>query len=130
VCSIGVIQNAAKLADELLEKGCANFETMSSGAINSAGLIGALIAQKDSFVDGIRYAQDKIEGTMSLAIMTDKSMIVARDKDGRLPIIIGQRSDGYCFSFTLGIKKPCSGRNMVLLNHLHIRSLDTPPVTS
>ena len=49
VCSIGVIQNAAKLADELLEKGCANFETMSSGAINSAGLIGALIAQKDSF---------------------------------------------------------------------------------
>ena len=99
VCSIGVIQNAAKLADELLEKGCANFETMSSGAINSAGLIGALIAQKDSFVDGIRYAQDKIEGTMSLAIMTDKSMIVARDKDGRLPIIIGQRSDGYCFSF-------------------------------
>ena len=99
VCSIGVIQNAAKLADELLEKGCANFETMSSGSINSAGLIGALIAQKDSFVDGIRYAQDKIEGTMSLAIMTDKSMIVARDKDGRLPIIIGQRSDGYCFSF-------------------------------
>ncbi len=83
-----------------LKKGCANFETMSSGAINSAaGLIGALIAQKDSFVDGIRYAQDKIEGTMSLAIMTDKSMIVARDKDGRLPIIIGQRSDGYCFSF-------------------------------
>ena len=54
------------LVDELLENGCANFETMSSGNINSGDLIGALIAQRDSFVEGIRYAQSKIEGTMSL----------------------------------------------------------------
>ena len=99
LCSIGIITNAAALADELLERGCANFETMSSGAINSAGLIGALIAQKDSFVEGIRYAQGKIQGTMSLVLMTEHSIIVARDKDGRLPILIGRRSDGYCFSF-------------------------------
>ena len=99
VCSVGIIRNAEQLSKELLEKGCANFETMSSGAINSAGLIGALIAQKDTFVDGIRYAQDKIQGTMSLIIMTEDSIICARDKTGRLPIIIGKRSDGYCFSF-------------------------------
>ena len=84
---------------ELLEKGCANFETMSSGNINSGGLIGALIAQKDSFVEGIKYAQEKIKGTMSLVIMTEDSIICARDMMGRLPIIIGKRSDGYCFSF-------------------------------
>ncbi len=99
VCSIGIIKNAEALSCELLEKGCANFETMSSGIINSAGLIGALIAQRDSFVEGIRYAQDKIEGTMSLVIMTEDSIYCARDKYGRLPIIIGKRSDGYCFSF-------------------------------
>ena len=99
ICSIGIIRNAKELSQELLEKGCSNFETMSSGAINSAGLIGALIAQKDNFVDGIRYAQDKIEGTMSLVIMRENSIICARDKNGRLPIIIGKRSDGYCFSF-------------------------------
>ena len=46
VCSIGIIQNAKALSEELLENGCANFETMSSGNINSGGLIGALIAQK------------------------------------------------------------------------------------
>ena len=68
VCSVGIIRNAEQLVDELLEKGCANFETMSSGKINSGDLIGALIAQKDNFVDGIRYAQSKIEGTMSLMI--------------------------------------------------------------
>ena len=98
VCSVGIIRNAEALTQELLDSGCANFETMSSGAINSGDLIGALIAQKNSFVEGIRYAQDKIEGTMSLIILTKNSIIAARDKFGRLPIIIGKRSDGFCLS--------------------------------
>ena len=58
ICSIGVIRNAEELTEELLQNGCANFETMSSGNINSGDLIGALIAQKDNFVEGIRYAQE------------------------------------------------------------------------
>lgn len=99
ICSIGIITNAKELSDELLENGCQNFETMSSGSINSCGLIAALIAQKNTFVEGIQYAQEKIKGTMSLAIMTEDSIILARDKYGRLPILVGKRSDGYCFSF-------------------------------
>lgn len=99
ICSIGIITNAKELSDELLENGCQNFETMSSGSINSCGLIAALIAQKSTFTEGIKYAQEKIEGTMSLAIMTEDSIILARDKYGRLPILIGKRSDGYCFAF-------------------------------
>ncbi len=98
VCSVGIIRNSEALVNELLENGCANFETMSSGSINSGDLIGALIAQKDSFVDGIRYAQEKIEGTMSLIILTKDCIIAARDKFGRLPVIIGKRSDGFCLS--------------------------------
>lgn len=98
ICSVGIIRNAEALVDELLENGCANFETMSSGSINSGDLIGALIAQKDSFIDGIRYAQKKIEGTMSLIILTKDCIIAARDEFGRLPIIIGKRSDGFCLS--------------------------------
>ena len=66
ICSIGVIHNAEAIAGELLQSGCANFEAMSSGSINSADLIGALIAQKDNFVDGIRYAQSKIQGEFLL----------------------------------------------------------------
>ena len=99
ICSIGVITNAETLSEELLDKGCANFETMSSGSINSGALIAALIAQRSSFVEGIRYAQEKIQGTMSLVIMTEDSISCARDKMGRLPILIGKRSDGFCFSF-------------------------------
>ncbi len=98
ICSIGIIRNAEELSKELLDSGCANFEVMSSGLINSGSLIGALIAQKENFCDGIRYAQQKIEGTMSLLILTEDSIIAARDNMGRLPIIIGKRSDGYCVS--------------------------------
>ncbi len=98
VCSIGIIQNTKELVDELLENGCASFESMSSGSINSGDLIGALISQKDNFTDGIRYAQEKIIGTMSLIILTENEIIAARDKSGRLPIIIGKRDDGYCLS--------------------------------
>ncbi len=98
ISNIGIIRNAAELVDELLEGGCANFEAMSSGKINSGDLIAALIAQKSSFTEGICYAQDKIEGSMSLMILTQDGIIVARDKRGRLPIVIGKRSDGYCLS--------------------------------
>ncbi|MGN0654010.1 MAG: amidophosphoribosyltransferase [Oscillospiraceae bacterium] len=98
VCTIGIINNAEQLSEELLDSGCANFETMSSGSINSASLVGALIAQKSDFSEGIRYAQEKIKGTLSLLILTKDCIIAARDKNGRLPIIIGKRDDGYCVS--------------------------------
>ena len=98
VCNVGIMNNAAELSAELLENGCANFEAMSSGKINSSAVIGALIAQKNSFTEGIRYAQEKIDGTMSLIILTKDCIIAARDKAGRLPIIIGKREDGYCVS--------------------------------
>ena len=99
ICNVGIINNAQALYSELLENGCANFESMSSGNINSSALIGALIAQKGSFTEGIKYAQDKIDGTLTLIIMTKDCIIAARDKRGRLPIIIGKRDDGYCLSF-------------------------------
>ncbi len=99
VCNIGIINNAEELCNELLSNSSASFEAMSSGKVNSSTLIGGLIAQRDNIVDGIKYAQEKIKGTMSLLILTEDSIIAARDKNGRLPIIIGRRDDGYCVSF-------------------------------
>ena len=98
VCSVGVIQNAKELVDELLSDGISSFETMSSGNINSGNLICKLISRKDTLVEGIRYAQEKIIGTMNLVMLSEDGIICARDKNGRLPIIIGKREDGYCFS--------------------------------
>ena len=99
VCNIGIINNADELCDEFFDNKMASFETMSSSKVNSSALIGALIAQKDSFAEGIRYAQERIDGTMSLLILTENCIIAARDKFGRLPIIIGKSDDGYCVSF-------------------------------
>ena len=98
ICNVGIINNYEQLSQELLDNDYANFETMSSGLINSSALVGTLIAQKSSIVKGIKYAQEKVNGTLSLAILTKDGIILARDKHGRLPIIVGKREDGYCFS--------------------------------
>lgn len=99
VCTIGIVNNARELENELLLSGCASFETMSSGSINTSDLVGALIAQKDNFAEGIKYAQEKINGTVSLLVLTKDSIIAARDRLGRLPVLIGKRNDGYSVSF-------------------------------
>ena len=73
---------------------------MSSGDVNSTELIAALINQKESLVEGILHAQEMIDGSVTLIIMNrDGSLIAARDKMGRLPILIGHDDNGYCVSF-------------------------------
>ena len=99
VCNIGIINNAEELRSEILRDCSASLEAMSSGKVNSSSIIGSLIAQKDNFADGIRYMQERIDGTVSLLILTEDGIIAARDAKGRLPIIIGRRDDGYCCSF-------------------------------
>lgn len=99
VCNIGIINNAEELRNEILSDCSASLEAMSSGKVNSSSIIGSLIAQKDNFPEGIRYMQEKIDGTVSLLILTEDGIIAARDAKGRLPIIIGRREDGYCCSF-------------------------------
>lgn len=99
VCSIGIINNDEKLRSEILNSHPHSFEVMSSGKVNWSSLIGALIAEKDNFIEGINYAREKIDGTMSLLILTSEGIIAARDKKGRLPIIIGHKDGAYCCSF-------------------------------
>lgn len=99
VCNIGIINNAEELRSEILSDCSASLEAMSSGKVNSSSIIGSLIARKDNFADGIRYMQEKINGTVSLLILTEDGIIAARDAKGRLPIIIGRRDDGFCCSF-------------------------------
>jgi len=100
ITTIGCINNADELIDEFLSVGGGHFTTMTSGKINATELVAALINQKDNFVDGIRFAQEKIDGSLSLLILLeDGSIIAARDKVGRLPILIGKDDCGYCVSF-------------------------------
>lgn len=100
ICTIGIINNADKLIEECLNLQGGYFDAMTSGAVNSNELVAALINQKDSFAEGIKFVQDSVEGTCSILLLTDDgSIIVARDKVGRIPVTIGKNEDGYAVSF-------------------------------
>ena len=100
ICTIGIINNADTLIEQYLSFSGGHFDAMTGGKINSNELIAAMINQKSSFAEGIRFAQDVIDGTASILILKDGgSLIAARDKFGRLPIVIGKNEDGYCVTF-------------------------------
>ena len=99
ICVVGVIHNEDALIDQLLKTEDGHFEAMSGGRVNSNELVASLISQQPTIEEGIRYAQDMVEGTVSVLIMTKDCLYAGRDKMGRLPIHIGQDSEGCCVAF-------------------------------
>lgn len=100
IATIGVINNAEALIDQFLSFSGGHFDAMTGGRVNSNELIAALINQKSSFVEGIRFAQSVIDGTASILILRDNGhLIAARDRMGRIPVSLGRDEDGYCVSF-------------------------------
>ena len=100
ICTVGIINNADELIQQYLTFSGGHFETMTGGRINANELIAAMIDQKSSFGEGIRFAQEMIKGTASILILKDGGhLIAARDKMGRLPIVIERNDDGYCVTF-------------------------------
>lgn len=99
IATIGKINNAEELIEKYLSKG-GHFGVMTGGKVNSTDLVAALINQKNSFEEGIRHVHSIIDGTASILILKDDGrLIAARDKLGRLPILIGKNEDGYAVSF-------------------------------
>ena len=100
ICIIGRINNANSLIDQYLTFSSGHFTTMTAGKINSTELVAALIGRKNTFVEGIKFAQDVIDGSVSILILRDTgSIIAARDKLGRIPVLVGKNEGGYCVSF-------------------------------
>ena len=99
ITTVGIISNADKLIETYFSQRGHQFMAMSSGAVNATELVAGLINQKDSLVEGIRHAQDVIEGSATILILTKEGIIAARDKLGRLPVLVGRNEDGCCVSF-------------------------------
>ena len=99
ITTVGIINNAEKLVETYFSDHGHQFMAMSSGKVNASELTAALINQKDSLVEGIRHAQDVIDGSATILLLTPDSIIAARDKLGRLPVLVGQNDDGCCVSF-------------------------------
>ena len=99
ICIVGVIKNADELAQQYMMSGDGQFAVMTGGAVNTTELVAALINKMDSFVEGIKYAQEKILGTAAILILkNDGHIIAARDRQGRLPLVVGKEDQGYCVS--------------------------------
>ena len=97
--TVGIINNAEELVSRYFSDHGHQFMAMSLGKVNSTELAAALINQKDDIVSGILHAQELIDGSLTVLVLTPDGIIAARDRLGRLPVLIGQNEDGCCVSF-------------------------------
>jgi amidophosphoribosyltransferase len=93
--TVGNITNADQLATEVFRRRAGHFAELGQGGINPTELVAALINQEASFEDGIRNAQSRIEGSLSMLLLTEEGLYAARDRLGRTPVAIGSREDGH-----------------------------------
>lgn len=99
ISTVGKINNMEELENELFRSGHTHFMEMTTGEINATELVATLINQKESIVDGIQYAQEKIDGSLTIQLLTPKGIYLARDKMGRTPVAIGRKEGAFCASF-------------------------------
>lgn len=97
--TVGIINNAEDLVSRYFSDHGHQFMAMSSGKVNSTELAAALINQKDDLISGILHAQELIDGSLTVLVLTPDGIIAARDRLGRLPVLVGQNEDGCCVSF-------------------------------
>ena len=99
ITTVSKINNVEKLANDILDNNHAQFHEMSGGDINSTELIAALINRKENLIEGISYALEVIDGSVSLLLMNEKGIYCARDAKGRTPVVIGKKDGAFCAAF-------------------------------
>lgn len=99
ITTVGKVNNYSELLNQLYEKTHSHFQEMTNGQVNVTELIAALICEKDTIAEGIRYVQEIVDGSMTLLLMTKDGIYAARDRYGRTPLIIGKKENAFCVSF-------------------------------
>ncbi len=99
ITTVGKINNKDEIISQLFKSGHAHFLEMSGGEINATELVAAIINQKENLIEGLQYAQELIEGSMTMLLMTPKGIYAARDRLGRTPVTIGKKDTAFCVSF-------------------------------
>lgn len=99
ITTVGKINNTDEITRIIFEKGNTHFLEMSGGDVNPTELVAAVINQKENLIEGIRYAQEIIDGSITLMLLTPKGIYAARDRLGRTPVILGRKEDAFCISF-------------------------------
>ena len=97
--TVSKINNVDELTKMLFDNGHSHFLEMSGGSINATELVASLINQKENLIDGINYALEQVDGSLSLLLLNHAGIYAARDKHGRTPVVIGRKDDAFCASF-------------------------------
>lgn len=95
IVTVGRINNILELEGRALKKRQHFSENTGSGETNPTELVSMLICEADSFEAGIETAQQAIQGSCSLLLLTARGIYAARDRLGRTPIVIGRKNGAY-----------------------------------
>lgn len=99
ITTVGKINNAKELMEQLFNNGFSHFLEMSGGNINQTEIAAALINQKDSIPEGLRYIHETVQGSLTVLVLTEKGIYASRDRLGRTPVILGKKDNAYCAAF-------------------------------
>lgn len=99
VTTVGKVNNYEELLNRLYNNARSHFQEMTNGQINVTELVAALVCEKDSILEGIKYVQELVDGSMTMLVMTKEGIYAARDRYGRTPLVVGHKTDAYCVSF-------------------------------
>ena len=117
IVTVGLITNIEELKEELYRNNRMQLQySTNSGMVGPTEVVSALIATQDSIVEGLRYVQERIEGSCSVLVCDEKGRLFAsRDRWGRTPIVIG-RKDGAM----IALQESCALPN---LGYEHVRDI-------
>lgn len=99
ITTVGKVNNYQELLNQLYTRKHSHFQEMSNGQINVTELIAVLICEKESILEGIRYVQEVVDGSINILLMNKDGIYAARDRFGRMPIVVGCKDGAYCVSF-------------------------------
>lgn len=99
ITTVGKINNMDGLQQMLFDQGHVHFQEMSTGEINATELIAALINTKANLIEGIRFVQEVVDGSLSLLLVNQAGIYASRDRLGRTPVVVGKKEEGFCVSF-------------------------------
>ena len=99
IATVGRINNIEELRKECFEAGKVQFMEMSKGVLNQTELVAAILNLKDNVIDGLKYVQERIKGSMSVLLLFPNKIYASRDKYGRTPVVLGKKKNAMCVTF-------------------------------
>ncbi|MDT8389559.1 MAG: amidophosphoribosyltransferase [Lentisphaeria bacterium] len=95
IVTVGVVANAKDLTRRAFQKRDTHFCEMSGSEINPTEIVATCVNKGSSFTEGLTIAQESIEGSCSILLLTEEGIYAARDNVGRTPVVLGRRDGAW-----------------------------------